>query len=336
VHRKVKLSNGISLLHKLFLTFDTEDFISENSIRVLHEILGGLKRYEIKALFFITGHMAEKLRNSPLIVDLLNEHQIGYHSSSHSVRPTIFEFTDVEDYEEAYRISLQRETAHVNPLTGEVEGRGGIYALTDLFPKRQITAFRAPGQCWSPPHLEALKSLGITYDFSTNVSFMPVSYKGVTFYPYPIIGHWQGKFSEYRILFISLLRRKTIVVTIHPSMFVNQREWDSIYCKTNPKKLIQPPVRSPKETRFLLRRFDLLLKQIASLQNMHLLEVTPNFERPYRKLNVTKIDVEKFYRTSIRWAKRQNYKPKFLRHHFLRFFKIIPGADHQLNKHAIR
>ena len=266
--------------------------------------------------------MAEKLRNFPVIVNLLNKHQIGYHSSSHSVHPTIFEFTDIEDYEEAYRISLQRETAHINQLTGKVEGRGGIYALRDLFPKKQITAFRAPGPCWSPPHLEALRSLGIRYDFSTNISSIPIKYKEITFYPYPIIGHWQGKLSEYCILFISLLRHKTSVASIHPSLIVNRCEWDSIYRKSNPKKLIRPPARSHIETLSLLHRFELLLRQIGDLQRTHLIEVTPNLEESKRTLSLTKVRAEKCYQTSMRWARKQNYKPKFLRQHFLRFFEI--------------
>lgn len=84
--------------------------------------------------------MAEKLENFPNIVQLLNEHEIGYHSSSHSVRPTIFEFTDIQDYEKAYQISLERETSHINPLTGKIEGKGGIHSVKNLFPKKQIIA----------------------------------------------------------------------------------------------------------------------------------------------------------------------------------------------------
>jgi hypothetical protein len=266
--------------------------------------------------------MAEKLRNFPLIVDLLNEHQIGYHSSSHSVHPTIYEFTDIPNYEEAYRISIQRETAHINPLTGELEGKGGIYVLRELFPKKRITAFRAPGHCWSPPHLEALKSLGIRFDFSTNVSSMPVDYKEITFYPYPIIGHWCGKLSEHVILWASLLRGKTSIITLHPSLLVNQNEWDSIYWTCNPKKLVQPCARKREETKSLFRKFNSLLNQIRKLQKTGLIEVTPNLERSNRELTVSKINVEKCYQTSLRWAINQNYKPKFLRHHFFRFFNL--------------
>lgn len=308
-------------LHKLYLTFDTEDFISENSILILRRILESLKKYDLKGLFFITGHMAEKLRNFPLIVDSLNEHQIGYHSSSHSVHPTIFEFTDIKDYAKAYEISLQRETAHINQLDGNIEGKGGIYALKDLFPKKLITTFRAPGHCWSPPHMEALKSLGIEYDFSTNISSAPVSYKNITFYPYPIIGHWQGKPSEYRNLFVSL-RHEVSVLTIHPSLLVNRGEWDAIYFKSNPKELINPPPRNNAEAEFLLRKFDLLLRQIGDLQKSHLVEVAPNLQKSKKTLPLTKIDVEKCYQTSIRWARKQDYKPKFLRQHFMRFFDM--------------
>src|ERR1700690_4116449 len=107
-------------MSELFLTFDTEDFISENSVSSLHFILELMKKHELRGLFFITGHMAEHLFNFPDSVALLNEHQIGFHSSSHSVRPRIFEFTDVRSYQEAYQVSLLRETSHVNPLTGAV------------------------------------------------------------------------------------------------------------------------------------------------------------------------------------------------------------------------
>lgn len=125
----------------------------------LHHILELLQKYDVKTLFFITGHMAEKMRDFPKILDLIKDHEIGYHSSAHSVHPTIVEYTDVENYDIARQISLKRETSHINPLTGECEGKGGIILLKALFPKKEIISFRAPGFCWSPPHLEALKDL---------------------------------------------------------------------------------------------------------------------------------------------------------------------------------
>lgn len=309
-------------MRRLFLTFDTEDFIGENSIPVLKWVLEQLKKHDLEALFFITGYMAEKLQDFPAVVDLLNEHQIGYHSSSHSVHPTLFEFTDVEDYQQAYRISLKRETAHINPLTGEIYGKGGILALRELFPKKQIVSFRAPGHCWTPPHLEALRTLGVTFDFSTDLSPMPVDFKGITFYPYPVLGRWQGKSSEHRLLLTSLFRRKLSVLTVHPSLLANKDDWDSIYFVSNPKSLSSPRSRSPDEIRRLLHSFDLLISRITGLQKTHMVETTPKFEKSYRDLKVNKSDVEECYQRSMRWAFNLNYRPKFLLRHFFEFFQI--------------
>ena len=262
------------------MTFDTEDFISENSVPGLHNLLELLKKHELPALFFITGHMAEKLANFPATVDLLSEHQIGYHSSSHSVHPTIFEFTDVKSYEEAYQNSLTRETSHINPLTGAIEGSGGIHVLRALFPKKQIVSFRAPGYCWTPPHLDALKTLGITYDFSTDISIEPINYHGITFYPFTILTtNWNGRIGEHLRLQRLTLIREVSVLTIHPRTMVNQLEWDLIYypkfnkCKLNPTNLVRLPARTPNEVTSIFRKFDLLLRHLETLQKMHLLKV---------------------------------------------------------------
>jgi peptidoglycan/xylan/chitin deacetylase (PgdA/CDA1 family) len=306
----------------LFLTFDTEDFVNKNVIPVLHRILESLKKYDLTALFFITGHMAEKLYDFPSIVDLLNAHQIGYHTSSHSVHPAIFEFTDIEDYKEAYEISLKRETSHINPLTGNVEGRGGICALKKIFPKKQILAFRAPGNCWSPPHLEALQTLGISYDFSTNMSLKPVNYKGITFYPYPIIGHWRGSFSEYRLLLLSL-RHGTSVLTVHPSQLVNKFEWDRMFWKSNPGSLSQTPTRNDSEIDSLFHRLNLLFRQINNLQKTRFIEITPTLKKLTQNLSPTRADAERCYQRSMVWPTKQNYKPEFLYQHFLKFFEVI-------------
>lgn len=309
-------------MRKLQLTFDAEDFISTNSIWILQWILEKLKEYDLQAWFFITGHMAEKLENFPTVLDLFSEHQIGYHSSGHSVHPTIFEFTDVENYEQAYQVSLERETAHINPLTGEIDGKGGILTLRALFPRKQITSFRAPGHCWTPPHLEALRTLGIIADFSTNISSTPVNFKSITFNPYPAIGHWNGKLSAYKTLLYSLLKNKLTVLTVHPSLFVNDNEWDSIYRSRNPKHLSPPHPRNHNETEHLLCNFDLLIRRITELQETHAIDTKPNLEKSNRTLSVASINIEKCYQRSMIWAIiYHNYKPRFLLKHFLKFFR---------------
>jgi hypothetical protein len=305
----------------LLLTFDTEDFISQNSISGLLVLLNKLEEHNFKALFFITGHMAEKLQENSQIVNLLGNHEIGYHSSGHSVRPTIFEFTDIESYEKAYQTSLTRETSHINPFSGEVEGKGGIFSLRKAFPSMQITAFRAPGFCWSPPHAEALRDLGIIFDFSSNISPTPFHYKGLTFYPYPTMGDWQGKISDYRLFSLSTLRHKITIAGLHPSLFVNQGEWDSIYWKENPKQLIPPVERRNSEIRSLFQSFDLFLKRLKYLEKIGLIETAPNLVKSDKDLTISEKAVSECYEFSIRWPKRLfKYRPKYLRNHFQRFF----------------
>jgi peptidoglycan/xylan/chitin deacetylase (PgdA/CDA1 family) len=287
-----------------------------------------LKKYNLIGLFFITGSMAEKLSGFPDTTELLCAHQIGYHSSSHSIHPTLFEFTDVESYEDAYQTSLIRETAHIDAFTGEIEGSGGIHALQALFPRKQIVSFRAPGYCWSPPHLEAMKTLGIKYDFSTNISIDPTTYRGITFYPYTILeNNWEGGLREHSLLERFSLKREISVLTIHPSTLVNKLDWDLIYYhnynnfKLNPTHLNQPPSRSPEEIITKYRRFNLLLRHLATLQKLHLLKITPELKTTNRSLNPASIDVEKCYKLSIKWAEGFGYNPRFIYKHFLRFFQ---------------
>jgi hypothetical protein len=264
--------------------------------------------------------MAEKISNFPEILDLIKDHEIGYHSSAHSVRPTIIEYTDVKDYDLAQQISLKRETSHINPLTGECEGKGGITFLKALFPKNEVTSFRAPGFCWSPPHLEALKELGIQYDFSTNLSPTSISYKGLTFYPSATFIDGISVL-RYRMILKELLRSTSTVLVFHPHYFVNADHWDSIYFSGNPQRLRQVKQRTWKDTKVILRKFELFLKHFSLLQKSGIIEITPPLEKSKKEPTFTKNEAIQAYQTSISWAKNYfRYKPKFIREHFEKFF----------------
>ena len=309
-------------MRKLLLTFDVEDFINPNAILALHTIIRILDKYKLKAVFFITGLMAEKLSQSPEIIDLLKNHEIGFHSSSHSVRPIIPEYTDLKSYKKAYEISIQRETSHINPLTGKPEKEGGIYLLQDLFQPKKIQAFRSPGMCWTPPHLEALNSLGIKYDFSTSLTFSePVLFRGITFYPYTVTQQWNGTTYDYECLLSSISKHKVTVFDLHPTLLVNQLEWDSIYYKGNPKILSKVPQRPAKEAALLFNKFELLIKRINFLCKVKLIETDPFFKTSNKNLNINKEQVNRCCETSMKWSRKLfNYHPKFIRNHFYEFF----------------
>jgi hypothetical protein len=71
-----------------------------------------------------------------------------------------------------------------------------------------------------------------------------------------------------------------------------------------------------------MKGFELLLRRIAVLQRINAIEVTASPEKPDRELNTEEVDVKQIYHTSIKWAIKQNYRPKFLYGHFLRFFGL--------------
>jgi hypothetical protein len=316
---------------KVFLTFDCEDFINPQATCALNWILELLQKYDLRAIFFLTGHMCEKLKSHPEILDLLEKHEIGYHSTSHSVHPGIFEYTDIENYAEARKLSLERETARINPLTGETEGKGGFLLLKDLFPNKRVVSFRAPGFCWSPPNLEALEKLGIQFDFSTNLSTIPILYRNITFYPFPILGFEillssvfpLGKLSGMGMarLMGKSVSSRPVVFFIHPHDFVNAEDWDYDYFAGNPKQLRLIQTKSWQETRNTLRSFELFLRRVSFLANKEVLEVTPSLQEGISKTRFTKEQALQSYGRSIQWAKRLfNYTPKFLLRHFFEYF----------------
>jgi|GEM_PF-966209 hypothetical protein len=321
--RKEILDQGVELIHKLILTFDVEDFINQNALFALGTILSMLNKYQLRSIFFVTGHMTEKLAHFPEILSLLREHEIGFHSSSHSVRPTIPEYTNTESYEKAYETSRLRETSHIDPLTGNVEGEGGIYALQDTYRPKKIISFRAPGMSWTPPNLEALFDLGIRFDFSSSISQSePSNYKGITFFPYTFIQYWQGTRLDYQSFLSAILKRKIAVFDLHPTLCVNQRMWDSIYYKSNPKALVRVPERAAPEVATLFHNFEVLLRQISLLRKVRLIQVDSNLNSHAKDLSLSKEEISKLYETSMRWPRRFfSFNPRFVNRHFQEFFE---------------
>lgn len=305
---------------QLLITFDVEDFINQKSTNALLLVLKQLEKHNLRGLFFITGHAAEKLRFRLDVLPLLEKHEIGFHSSAHSVHPTIFEYSDEENYEDAYAISLKRETSHINPISGQVEGEGGIHALRDLFPSKKINSYRAPGWCCPPPHLEALASLGIEYDFSWNLSENPVSYRGITFYPMPLFRSCEDAFltnkyenaHQAKIWFLALAR-KAIVLDFHPSILVNENFWDSIYHAGNPSRLIEVTPRDGEHTRIMFTKLEALLRWIKLIEKLGITNTSPLLTPSENRLDLTRIDLRKIEEGLTYWPRTFfGYKSKFI------------------------
>jgi hypothetical protein len=325
----------VPMKHHLLLTFDVEDFINTQSIGALSFLLKLLRKYNIRALFFVTGHMAEKLCFSEETVHSLGEHELGFHSSAHSVRPAIFEYCDVERYEDAYRASLERETSHINPLSGEAEGKGGIHTLRDLFPSKNIIAYRAPGYCCPPPHLEAMVNLGIKYDFSWSISKVPVNYRQITFYPRPIFSDCETALlagdlqtMNWATLMRSIALRVLTVLNFHPHSFVERDYWDSVYHRGNPAELKGALPRDSMETQRILTKLEVLLKRIHHLEESGAIDTSPDLMKSKTDLDTAKLNIDKLANDYSFWPKAFfDYQPRYIHSQLLRFFDLDVQVD---------
>jgi hypothetical protein len=316
---------------EIFLTFDVEgpggneDYFPVESAEALLGVLVELKRFRLTGLFFITGTVAEKLLQYPEIMDLLRNNLIGYHSSSHSVRPRIFEYTDVEDYQQAMEISLQRETSSIDPHTGNILGEGGIQQLRRTFRNNGVKFFRAPFLCWSPPHMECLKELGFRFDFSTNICDFPVHFKGLTLFPAPtVVDKIPEKVASVvenqkrvlpRFLLRKILTRQCTVLLLHPSKLAR------------PNQVSRPEIgptrfnkKSSKATINLLA-LRMLFSELSILRRTGTIVVTPSPRMGSNDLDVKRIDVERLCNENASICRKLfGYETKYMRSHFMKFF----------------
>ncbi len=306
----------------VLLTFDVEgfpgreDLISTEIISALHNVLKLLKKYDLKGLFFITGTVAEKIGCYPQVLELLRVHEIGYHSSSHSVKPRIFEYADIKSYERAVEISRQRETSSIDPFTGSIKGRGGILALRQIFPEKRITSFRAPFLCWTPPHLEALRELRVRFDFSTCICSVPVSHKGITFMPFPTVIDsisW-----NFPVILKRMLSEDFLVFLMHPSHTTfklgepSYRQSNSVSIQT--KKRVDLIIKSK------FSQLELFFLVLRELQRNRLIEIKGSLEESKKSLELKTSQIKKVYEKSVQAPEKLfGYEPKFLWSHFQEF-----------------
>ena len=280
-----------------------------------------LNERHLKGLFFFPATVDSIYKNR-IVHELLNKHDVGFHSSSHSVRPGIIESTDLGDYDNAVQASLIRETSEIDPVSGKVVGSGGIYALREAFPNKTINTFRAPFNYFSPPNVESLRKLSIEFLFSGDFCSEPFCYKGLTFYPRAKYLD-SFKSSLYATCLVMMSKNKVIDFDAHPAHFVYNLIKDQLGCycqnKMNPFQLkLKPSLISV----FNLLCFEGILELLSALQKLDLIEVNPKLQQAKKQFNPQVKNFEKtmLHSQSIATA-LFGYKPRFMRNQYFQFFE---------------
>ncbi len=113
---------------EIIFSFDTEDFTSNDAADAIYREAEVLRKEGVKGGFCVVGLLAKQLITwgRTDVLEALKHHDILSHSYGHTLHPTINEYTDLEDFEEAYREVIRQEIEGLR-LINEFTGGMKIY-----------------------------------------------------------------------------------------------------------------------------------------------------------------------------------------------------------------
>lgn len=110
-------------MSNLVFSFDSEDFTSSYAANGVLDAAEMLRAEGIRGCFCIVGLLARQLAawGRTDVLEALKYHEIDFHTYGHTLHPTIAEYTDCEDFTQAYNEVMRQETeglAYVKAATG--------------------------------------------------------------------------------------------------------------------------------------------------------------------------------------------------------------------------
>jgi hypothetical protein len=214
------------------LWFDTEDYVLPQSDDAAKRLAEMLTRLGVKATFKLVGEKVRVLneRKRTDVIAALKKHEIGYHSNTHSMQPTIAVELQHMNWEEGHQAFFAREQSGVQDI---VKTFGVV-----------PSCYGQPGSSWVPQSYPALLDLGIKMylDESNHVGIneQPFYYGGmlnVTKMRSNVVrmelsgtdnlAQAQAKFSAAA----ERLRGQgggTISIYYHPCEFIHTEFWDGV------------------------------------------------------------------------------------------------------------
>ena len=113
---------------KVFISFDTEDYVNPHGVDGIIKTAAIHEKHGVVGCYNVVARLAQALVRwgRQDAIEALKGHEIEHHSLAHSLHPTINEYTDIEDFEEAKRAFLKNE----------IEGREiirAVFGVQDLY-----------------------------------------------------------------------------------------------------------------------------------------------------------------------------------------------------------
>ena len=125
--------------------FDVEDCTITQSDDAAKRLANILTAHDVRGTFKVVGQKARMLRQRIRydVIDALQQHDIGFHSNWHGLRPQIAEYLAPCDWEEGVREFAARE-------------RQGLDDVRDVFGPNIVT-YGQPGSNWAPQVFPVLR-----------------------------------------------------------------------------------------------------------------------------------------------------------------------------------
>ena len=232
------------------LTFDVEDIYTDENIAhdTLQHIVEILNQYSLTGIFLITGEKMNQIRKNQILLELLTNHSLGFHSTFHETWGSFICSLDNYDWIHGVEKLVARE-------------KEGIERFHSIF-GRNPSIFGCPGDAWAPHIPAGLTKLHIPaeiYSPIDNGIVKPVEYCQCLSFGRvdmdldPVFFDIAASSLEY------LLKKKDLVVIrVHPSRFYRKDWWD--------RTPHSPNIMTHAEREYCLRWFEGFIRELKKLE----------------------------------------------------------------------
>ena len=273
----------------VILSFDTEDIINERGADGTLRCARILREEGVKGCFNIIGLLPDVLRKwgRDDVFEELSYHEIDYHSHTHSIHPTINEFTDEEDYYATFEKFKKIEAE-------------GINKVKSAFKRDKLPAMCVPGNCSSYLAHYAYADLGFDF-FSGDDIYDKVHYRPV-YCCNTVSLHYARSLDK--ILFTdskeeistfieeSARKKHTMVFFHHPQRSICKSFWDADnYNKknTDEENWIKSEIHDERDTDRFYENFRFFLRYLKSDPDFNITtygELNKAISEPERKITL--------------------------------------------------
>ena len=257
----------------VILWFDTEDYILPQSDDAAKRLAVFLTQQGIKATFKVVGEKARTLerRGRRDVIGALAQHEIGYHSNTHSQHPTPAEYEAPLDWATGVEEFTRRE-------------RSGFEDVKRIFGQTP-TCYGQPGGSWAPQSYAALKKWGVKVYLDegeqVGLNGKPFWYGGLLnifntsegskLHPnadWSNVDEARARFQEFYLQMTSRREGGIISLYFHPCEFIHREFWDGVNfshgANPPPDQWKIPPMKSPEESERAFKFYEDLVTSMKS------------------------------------------------------------------------